>query len=81
MNSHPGGGEIVRCHSGYTYAQRPMSFRHEGKEYQIERIIAEKRTPWGKSFLVAAESGGVFELSYDESGDAWQVQPFANPRE
>jgi hypothetical protein len=74
MNRQPGPGDSVRCHSGHTYAQRPMSFVYSGEEHQVARVIAEKRLPEGKQFLVADASGKVFDLLYDEPNDAWQVQ-------
>ena len=81
MNEGPGPGERVRCHSGYTYAQRPVSFSYEGNEYKVERIIAETRLPEARQFLVTEVSGRVFELCYDEAEDAWQVRPCADPRQ
>ena len=49
MNDRPGTRNSVQCHSGYTYAQRPVSFTHNGKDYQVERVITEKRLPEGKT--------------------------------
>lgn len=75
MSGRPDPGDSVRCHSGHTYAQRPVSFVYSGEEHQVARVIAEKRLPEGKQFLVADASGKVFDLLYDEHNDAWQVRP------
>ena len=77
MNDRSGAGDSVRCHSGYTYAQRPVSFTYQCKEHQVEQVIAENRVPEGKQFLVTDESGEVFELRYNEPDDTWQVRPSA----
>ena len=68
-----GQPSTVRCHSGYTYAQRPVSFTHAGEEYRVERILMENRTPNGKLFLVETGSGQRFELIFFESTADWQI--------
>lgn len=68
--------DVVRCHSGYTYAQRPVSFAYSGRDYAIENIVAENRFPDGKQFLVQTGDGKLFELIYNEVNDHWQVRIF-----
>jgi hypothetical protein len=66
--------DSVRCHSGYTYAQRPVSFFFAGQNYTVEKIHAEKRLPDGRQFLVQTGDGKLFNLFYNEVKDRWQVQ-------
>jgi len=64
----------VRCHSGYTYAQRPVSFTHASKDHQVERVVSENKIPGGAQFLVETESGQVFELTFSEVTGDWQIR-------
>ena len=74
MSSQQDDRSSVRCHSGYTYAQRPISFTHEGEEYRVERILTENRIPNGKLFLVETGSGQHFELTFFESTSGWKIR-------
>ena len=52
----------VNCYSGHTYAQRPLSFRWRGTEYQVEEI--EKRVAGaGGEVLPGALWGATLFLS------------------
>jgi len=64
----------VECHSGTTYAERPTALHWEGERLEIEAILARWRTPGGRVFRVQAVDGRVFELSYDEALDEWQIR-------
>ncbi len=66
--------DMVHCHSGYTYAQRPVSFSFAGQDYDIETIVAENRFPDGRQFLVQTGDGNLFELIYNQVNDHWQVR-------
>ena len=66
--------DAVRCHSGYTYAQRPVSFTHDGKDYRVARVITEMKFPDGKQFLVETESGQIFKLTFSESSGDWLIR-------
>lgn len=66
--------EVVRCHSGYTYAQRPVSFSFAGQDYAVENIVAENRFPDGRQFLVQTRDGELFDLIYNQTNDHWQVR-------
>lgn len=66
---------LVKCASGYTYAEKPLAFHFDGVEYQIERIVREWRTPESKRFLVQETGGLVFELMYDTGVDEWHITP------
>jgi hypothetical protein len=63
----------VACHSGYDYADRPVSFTREEEHLEIREIIARWRTPESKCFRVRTIDGQIFELSYSELPDSWQI--------
>jgi hypothetical protein len=66
--------EIVECHSGYAYAEKPVALTWEGKRLVIQEILAQGRTPQTKWFRVRTTDEQVFELSYYEETDDWQVK-------
>lgn len=41
--------------------------------HQIESIIAEWRTPRGKTFRVECENGNLFELFFDQRLKKWTI--------
>jgi hypothetical protein len=63
----------VECHSGYTYAERPIALRWEGRRLVITAIEARWRVPGGHGFRVRTEDDQVFELFYGELYDEWRV--------
>jgi len=65
--------DLVECHSGYTYAERPTAFRWEGKRLTIEAVEQAWRVPGGRRFRVRTEDGRVFELFYGELYDEWRI--------
>jgi hypothetical protein len=69
------GADEVNCYSGYEYVGRPQAFSWQGRRHEVCRVLAEWRSPDGKHYRVLAENGQVFELSYDESQTAWNIQP------
>jgi len=69
------GHELVECHSGYTYAERPVAFYWQGERLEVDRIAAQWQAPDGKHFRVSTRDGQVFELVYSEPGAKWQVYP------
>ena len=66
--------EMVECHSGSSYAERPVALSWEGQRLEIAEILAEWRTPGGKHFRVRTNGGQTFELSYGEASGEWQIQ-------
>lgn len=64
---------IVECHSEYTYAERPIALRWEGRRLGIEAIEARWRLPGGHAFRVRTDDGQVFELFYGELYDEWRI--------
>lgn len=65
--------EIVECHSGYTYAERPTALFYDGQRLPIVEIEARWRIPGGRKFRVRVEDGRIFELFYGELYDEWRV--------
>ena len=63
----------VRCYSGHTYAQRPVSFRVGESEYRVLSIQKTWREPGRVSFTVTTEEGPAFTLEYDEASDTWRL--------
>jgi len=73
--------DIVECHSGYTYGERPVAFTWQGQRLMIANIISRGRTPQAKWFRVSTAGGQVFELSCLEGIEGskepvWQIRPF-----
>lgn len=68
-------GRIVKveCHSGYTYAERPVAVEMDGRMVEIEGILAESRTPTGRKFKVQFSNGREIELVYTEAKDEWEL--------
>jgi len=69
------GGNLVECHSGYEYAERPVALRWEGRRLVIEQVESQWRIPGGKRFRVRTQDGRAFELFYGELYDEWRVNP------
>jgi hypothetical protein len=65
--------EIVECHSGYEYAERPVAVWWQGQRLVVEAVEAEWRISGGKKFRVRTVGGQVFELLYVELYDEWRV--------
>lgn len=65
--------EIVECHSGYEYAERPIALRWNEARLVIVAIEQQWRIPGGKCFRVRVEGGDLFELMYGELYDEWRV--------
>lgn len=63
----------VECHSGYTYAERPVALRWEGIRMEIEDVEARWRIPGGRRFRVRTSDGRRFELFYGELYDEWRI--------
>ena len=65
--------ELVECHSGFTYAEKPVAFTWEGRRLEILAISAQWRSPQGRHFRVRTGNGQEFELSYREADNEWQI--------
>jgi hypothetical protein len=73
------GHELVECHSGYTYAERPTAIHWQGERLEIEQVEAEWRISGGRRFRVRTRDGQVFELFYGELYDEWRINPIEGP--
>jgi len=67
-------GLQVHCHSGYTYAERPVSFTWQSMEHNVETVEWEWREPGKRCFIVHTEGKRVFELCYNEHQDEWLLR-------
>ena len=65
--------EIVECHSGYEYGERPTAITWKGERLEISVILDRRRTPEGKYFRVETIDKQVFEISYFELHDEWRI--------
>jgi hypothetical protein len=74
--------ETVECHSGFTYADKPIALTWENRRLEIIEIFAQWRSPERRHFRVRTRYGQEFELSYREednecpekaSGYKWQI--------
>lgn len=66
-------GLIVNCYSGYTYAERPISFRWEDTEYKVDEIEKEWFEPGERHFRVRTVDNKLFQLCYNESYNQWSL--------
>ena len=67
--------ELVECHSGYTYAERPIALHWQDERLEIVEVQARWRIPGGLRFRVSVADGRVFELFYGELYDEWRINP------
>lgn len=77
-------GELVECHSDFTYAEKPVALTWEDRHLEIAKILVQWRTPDARHFRVRTHDGQEFELIYREaiaeypdktSGHQWQIHP------
>lgn len=68
----------VHSYSGYKAEERPISLVLEGKQCQVERILASWRQESinpGKGrrvyFKIKVEGGRAFTIFYDEKNEGW----------
>lgn len=67
--------EIVECHSGYTYGERPVAFMWQGTRLEVAEVQAQWRVPHGRCFRVRTLDDGLFELSYEAATGVWHIEP------
>ncbi len=65
--------ELVECHSGFEYAERPVAVWWQGRRLAVAAVEAEWRISGGKKFRVRTDDGQLFELLYVELYDEWRV--------
>jgi hypothetical protein len=62
---------IVKCYSGYLYAEEPRSFVWQEGELRIESLEDAWQEPGKRLFRVVTQDGRLFELCYNEATDRW----------
>jgi hypothetical protein len=67
--------DLVECHSGYDYAEKPVAIHWAGERLEITSIVAQWRIPGGKCFRVQTRNEQTFELFYGELYDEWRINP------
>ena len=67
--------DIVECHSGFVYAERPVALTWDGQRLEVDSVLAAWRTPGERRFRVRTHELRTFELAYREAEDEWQIQP------
>ena len=65
--------DLVECHSGYEYVERPVALHWQGQRLEIESVEAEWRIPGGRCFRVRCADDRKFELFYGELYDEWRI--------
>jgi hypothetical protein len=65
--------ELVECHSGSEYAERPTSLYWQGERLEVSEVINRWRTPDGIVFRVNTITDQQFELFYNEGFDEWRI--------
>ncbi|OGO63010.1 MAG: hypothetical protein A2Z45_09250 [Chloroflexi bacterium RBG_19FT_COMBO_55_16] len=65
--------DLVECHSGFAYADRPTALRWKGERLEVAMILKSWLTPTGKCFRVRTIDDRTFELIYDLDSDQWSV--------
>jgi hypothetical protein len=66
--------DLVECHSGHEYPDRPTALHWQGERIEIEDIVARWRIPGGRYFRVRTNDDQLFELFYGELYDEWRVE-------
>ena len=69
----------VECRSDSEYAERPLSLMWEGQRLEIAEILSRWRGPAEKGFRVQTADKQVFELTYREVPDEWQITNLGHP--
>lgn len=67
--------DIVECHSGFAYAERPVALTWEGQRLKVDSLLAAWQTPGERRFRVRTCDLRLFDLAYCEADDSWKIQP------
>jgi hypothetical protein len=65
---------LVECHSESEYAERPLALTWQGERLPVIEIVGRWRAPGKKIFLVKTSDEQVFQLTYDESSQEWEIR-------
>jgi hypothetical protein len=66
--------DLVECHSGYEYAERPTALYWQEQRLVITEVLESRQIPEGKTFRVKTQNDQIFELTYIETLDEWHIQ-------
>lgn len=66
--------EEVECIASASYPGDPRALYWEGVRYEIERTLAQWRTPQEICFRVKTTDGGTFNTCYQEATRRWFVE-------
>jgi hypothetical protein len=61
----------VKSHSGYVYAEEPLSFTWQEKELRTKSVEKTWQEPVKTLFKVVTQNGRLFEPCYSEGTDRW----------
>ncbi len=64
----------VRSYAGFRYPERPQAVYWEGREYTVEKVLAEWRTPEAYCFRVRCVDGALFEMCYRPEDETWNLR-------
>ena len=67
------GNLEVKCYSGQTYAERPVSFVWDGVEYEVGEIEKAWVAPGERHFQVRTRDNKRFKLCYNEAKEQWSL--------
>lgn len=65
--------DLVECHSGYEYGERPTALTWQGQRLEISEILERWRIPGARCFRVQTIDNQIFELFYGELYDEWRI--------
>ena len=71
----------VKCYSGHTYGERPLSFTWRGQEYRVIEVLKEWRGEDGRCFIVRVGDNKSLKLCYNEAQDIWRLEPPAEEQQ
>ena len=63
----------VKCYSGHTYAERPVSFTWQGIDYEVEEVEKAWQGPGERCFQVKTKDNKIFQLCYNEAENRWSI--------
>lgn len=66
----------VKCYSGHTFAERPVSFSWQGVSYEVEEVEKAWLEPGTRCFLVRSGENKSFKLCYNEVTDKWRITEY-----
>jgi uncharacterized protein (UPF0128 family) len=72
----------VECYAGRKADERPLRFRMEGKQYQVEEVLDQWYDPDGILYKVRADDGNLYILRQQTSTPegSWDLVSFRQGR-